>query len=1024
MFQERRKDFAKRAEYSEDIFRTMFKIASVGMAVTATDGRRLLDVNEKFCEITGYKRDELIGMRTTELTHPDDRTTDEANYARAASSQSSQHLTEKRYLRKDGAVVWVRVNAAYLRDPSGKAFRTLAVVEDITARVYAETALRESERRLTAFLDGIPDRARLKDADGRYIAANLSEARALGVSSVSELVGKTLADFRPQEQASAVAAEESELIASGKTLRIERQARDGTWMEMIKAPIQDGGGGIGGLVTIARDVTERKRVENELRESEHRLREFLDGIPDRAWYKDTQGRYIFMNAREAEVFGVEAASLIGKSSIDVMQPDQAARAMEEDRQVIAEGKTLHLVRRSNITGNWSELVKAPVRRIDGTVVGVVGILRDITESKKAEEALRDSERKLRALLDAIPDCAWLRNAEGRFVAVNRSFAEELGLTVDEIVGKTADEVVFPGMLSIVREEERQLAAASGPIRFERVFGKDKKWFEIIKSSIRDVAGNSLGVVAIARDISERRKADQALRDSERQMRALLDSIPDRAWLKDAQGRYVAANRSALEFFGLTQDEVVGKTQDDLYPPDLLAQVLEEEARILSTLKPIRVERQFGKQGRWYETIKTPIVTADGKADGLVAISRDVTERKQAEDELRAAKAAAEAANRAKGEFLSHMSHEMRTPMNAILGFAELALLEQPDANQCEHLAKITAASKSLLRVIDDVLDFERVDAGKLQLESIDFRLGDVLQNVRDVVERAADSKGLALRFKVGEDVPPRLKGDPSRIAQVLMNLCANAVKFTSNGYVEVVARTEKSGNGNGILLHIEVRDTGIGISTDEQARLFQPFSQADSSTTRRYGGTGLGLVICRRLVELMGGRIWIDSEPGEGTTVSFTIACSTSGQSAPAASQGREQLPAEAAALLGKRVLVVDDHPINRMLMAKLLKLAGAEAVPAENGLDALRVLEQEPHMDLVLMDLRMPEMDGYEATRKIRADERWRKLPIVAVTASAATYERARCMAAGMNDVMVKPIHQAVFFPVIAAVMKRDEGK
>jgi len=515
-----------------------------------------------------------------------------------------------------------------------------------------------------------------------------------------------------------------------------------------------------------------------------------------------------------------------------------------------------------------------------------------------------------------------------------------------------------------------------------------------------------------------------LRDSEGKLRALLDAIPDRAWLKDTQGHYVAVNRSAAAFFGLAPDQMVGKRTADLFPPEVAQQFDQEECEIIASMKPLRVERQTGGYGRWFETVKVPIRNADGSAAGLVAISRDITERKYAEGELRAATAAAEQANRAKGEFLSHISHEIRTPMNAILGFAELALLEQPDPNQCEHLTKITAATKSLLRVIDDVLDFERVDAGKLQLESVDFRVSDVLQNVRDVVERAAQAKGLALRFKVSDEVPLRLKGDPMRIGQVLTNLFANSVKFTEHGFVEAVVRMEKvKAVGNASSLRFEVRDTGIGISTEEQALLFQPFTQADSSTTRRYGGTGLGLVICKRLVELMGGRIWIDSAPGEGTTVYFTITCAASQDTAPPQSMVRDQqLPEDAAALNGKRVLVVDDHPINRMLMAKLLKLAGAEAVPAENGLDALRVLEQETKVDLVLMDLRMPEMDGYEATRRIRADTRWAKMPIVAVTASAATYERARCMAAGMNDVMIKPIHQATFFPVIAAAMRRDD--
>ncbi len=898
MTHERHKDTETPNAFREDIFRTMFRAASIGMVIADAHDRRLLHVNEKFCRITGYTHKALIGIRTPDLTHPDDRLGDDEKYQQAVRTKAAQYVCEKRYLCKDGAVMWVRENAAFILDEAGQPTRTMAVVEDITDRVLAETVARQSERRLKIFLDGIPDRVRLKDAEGRYLAASLSDAQALGASTVDEIIGKTLFDFRPETIARREMEEDREIIRSRRTLHAEHQRNDGRWYDVIKAPIWDDQGKPAGIVTVARDITDRKLIENQLRETEYRLREFLDGIPSRAWFKDAQGRYLMLNSREAEARGPQAESVIGKSASDLLPADEAAMVNEEDTRVLTDGRTLRIERQSNVNGDWMEIAKAPVRNRDGEVIGIVGVSRDISERKQAEAALRKSEGQLRALLDA---------------------------------------------------------------------------------------------------------------------------IPDRAWLKDAQGRYVAVNRSTQEFFGLTQDEIVGKTVEDLYPGDMLQLINEEEAQIFGTLRPTRIERQFGLNGRWYETIKTPILAPDGSAAGLVAISRDVTERKQAEDELRAAKALAEDANRAKGEFLSHMSHEMRTPMNAILGFAELALLEHPDENQREHLSKITAASKSLLRVIDDVLDFERVNAGKLQMESMDFKISDVLRNVRDVVERSAAAKGLALRMTVAQDVPSRMKGDPGRIGQVLINLCANAVKFTAQGYVEVLVRAEPS-TGTNPMLRFSVLDTGIGISAAELARLFQPFTQADSSTTRRYGGTGLGLVICKRLAELMGGRIWIESEPGVGTTVFFTMPCTPGDEPDPAQGRAREQLPAEAAALLGKRILIVDDHPTNRMLMAKLLKLAGAQSVPAESGLDALRVLGEAARMDLVLMDLRMPEMDGYEATRRIRADARWAKLPIVAVTASAATYERARCMAAGMNDVIIKPIRQAVFFAVVAAAMKHDD--
>ena len=544
------------------------------------------------------------------------------------------------------------------------------------------------------------------------------------------------------------------------------------------------------------------------------------------------------------------------------------------------------------------------------------------------------------------------------------------------------------------------------------------WVRVNSSFIRDDSGSALRTLSVVEDITERKQNEAALRDSEYQLRDLLNGIPGRAWFKDTQFRFIFMNQREAEAYAIPAEKIIGRTTLEFRPRVEAERVMAEDRQVMVEGKTLRMERPSHVTGVWSEVVKSPLRRADGTIIGMVGLLRDITGHKRIETELLAAKSVAEAANRAKGEFLSHMSHEMRTPMNAILGFAELALMDQPADAQRDNLEKIEYAAKSLLRVIDDVLDFERVDAGKLTLESIDFVLLDVLSNVRDVVESVANNKALALRFQVDDNLPVRLNGDPTRIGQILMNLCANAIKFTQRGYVEVAVRHEADGDDR-VTLRFDVRDTGIGITSEALARLFQPFAQADSSTTRRYGGTGLGLIICKRLVELMHGNIGMDSEPGNGTTVSFSIVCGIGKQPVRVHPLRRDDLPAEAARLRGARVLVVDDHPVNRTLIGKILQRVGAQSVPAGNGREALEALEQGVAVDLVLMDLRMPEMDGIEASRRIRADARWAHLPIIAVTASATTHERTRCLDAGMNDVLVKPIQQATFFPVIAAWMR-----
>ena len=390
-------------------------------------------------------------------------------------------------------------------------------------------------------------------------------------------------------------------------------------------------------------------------------------------------------------------------------------------------------------------------------------------------------------------------------------------------------------------------------------------------------------------------------------------------------------------------------------------------------------------------------------------------------ELRRAKESAEAASRAKGEFLANMSHEIRTPMNAIVGMTQLALMDQPAEPQRGYLEKIDRAAKSLIDVVNDVLDFEKIEAGQMKLEEVEFQCADLLESVRDLVEGSAREKDLSLRCITGPGVPDLVRNDPTRLHQVLVNLAFNGIKFSQGGEVEIGIYLDEN-TPEGIRLRFEVKDSGIGMSAEQVKNLFHAFAQGDSSTTRKYGGSGLGLVICKRLVEIMGGRIWVESELGVGTKVSFTIpGGSRQPLNAVAAPAIQPTEPVDGVEeLRGARILVVDDNELNRQIAVSLLRRAGAESVQAENGQQALDVLAGRQDIDVVLMDLQMPVMDGYEALRLIRANEFWRHLPVLAVTASAMVQEHERCLAAGMNAVLTKPFYPATFYAVLVPWVRR----
>ena len=423
---------------------------------------------------------------------------------------------------------------------------------------------------------------------------------------------------------------------------------------------------------------------------------------------------------------------------------------------------------------------------------------------------------------------------------------------------------------------------------------------------------------------------------------------------------------------------------------------------------------------WEVASISPILSGRGKASHYVLIKEDITGRKKMERELAQAKETAEAATRAKGEFLANMSHEIRTPMNAIMGFTHLAGGTDLSARQRDYVEKIGASAQSLLGIINDILDFSKIEADKLAMEAIPFDLNEVLNNVTTLVGIRAAEKSLKLLLAVDPDLPGMLVGDPLRLGQILTNLSNNAVKFTDAGEVTIAVRLVDE-SADQIRLRFEVRDTGIGMTEDQRARVFESFSQADTSTTRRYGGTGLGLAISRRLVDMMGGRIGVDSEPGRGSSFHFTLAFGRA--QGPVPERGPKPVAPSVGLARGVRILLVEDNVINQQVAREILEGAGVSVIIAGNGREALEALEQG-RFDGVLMDVQMPEMDGIEATRALRRADRFDDLPVIAMTANAMAGDRERCLEAGMNDYVSKPIDPNELFRVLERWVKATDGE
>jgi PAS domain S-box-containing protein len=539
---------------------------------------------------------------------------------------------------------------------------------------------------------------------------------------------------------------------------------------------------------------------------------------------------------------------------------------------------------------------------------------------------------------------------------------------------------------------------------------------------------------------ERKRTEQALAEERNLLQTLLDNLPDYVFIKDTESRFVLTNRAHLQVLGKSSlADVVGKTDFDFFPEELTSAYYADEQRVIRTGEslPDRVEQTIDASGQrqWLLTSKVPLRDGQGQVIGLVGISRNISALKRAEEELQKAKEAAETATRAKSEFLANMSHEIRTPMNGIIGMTELALDTDLTPEQRDYLEMVQTSADSLLTLLNDILDFSKIEAGRLDLEPIPFRLRDSLGDTLNTLALRAGQKGLELACRVLPDVPDALIGDPHRLRQIVVNLVGNAIKFTHEG--EVVVEVENAVDSyqltvdslrtgphcqlstDNCQLHFAVRDTGIGIPVEKQKLIFEAFSQADASTTREYGGTGLGLTISLQLVRMMGGRLWLESEVGKGTTFHFTARLERQPQ--PMASPSTR----EPISVHDLPVLVVDDNATNRRILEEILTAWRMKPTAVENGPEALAVLadarERGEPFALVLLDAMMPEMDGFALAREIHAQGKpsgdgGTTPPVTLMMLSSAAHsgDAARCRELGVARYLTKPIKQSELLDAI----------
>jgi two-component system sensor histidine kinase/response regulator len=754
----------------------------------------------------------------------------------------------------------------------------------------------------------------------------------------------------------------------------------------------------------------------ELRIAEEKFRTIFENAPEGIFQTTADGRYLSANRSQARLLGYDSAAELMTDFSDLenrlyIDPNRRNEFVEA---VAAHGFVSgfeSLVRKRGGSPIWIRENARAVYNDEGGLLYYEGNMEDVTEQRQTQNALARSEQRFRL---ALSNPALTLFHQDRDLRYTWSHNPRGNLTNEIILGKTDRELFPPDEARKLDELKRGVLERGTATRAQVRATIDDKLgvYDLMIEPSRCADGSCDGVYAVAMDVTERYRAEVALRESEARFRVLADSAPVMIWMSGPDAKYNWVNQNWLDFVGRPLAEEVGDEWTDSIHADDRDRRLEVYASAFVERRWFRTEyRVLRADGeyRWLLDNGVPRQSADGGFEGYVGTCLDVTD-------LRRAREAAEAASRSKGEFLANMSHEIRTPMNGILGMTELALDTELTAQQREFLGLVKSSADALLTVINDILDFSKIEAGKLDLDPIPFGLRDCVDETLKTLGLRAHAKGLELSGRIAPDLADDVVGDSGRIRQILVNLVGNAIKFTERGEVVVSVDATDDAVTDSVGLHFSVRDTGIGIPPDKLKAIFEPFEQADGSTTRKYGGTGLGLAITLKLVELMGGRVWVESETGRGSTFHFTAVLGRHAAGAKARGTNDPERFRDLA------ILVVDDNRTNLRILDEILTSWGAKPTSVSSGPAALQALRNAKvkgqAFPMVILDGMMPEMDGYAVAEWIAVDPGLAGTLVVMLTSNDKSDDLDRCQALGIVARLTKPVRQSELFEVLLKLL------
>ncbi|AGX88631.1 PAS domain S-box protein [Candidatus Symbiobacter mobilis] len=1006
--------------------------------ITDTEAR-IEYVNKAFEEVTGYSLAEVRGQNPRILqSGKTPATTYEALWAALTDGCSWQGEMCNR--SKDGREIVLHVVISPLKDEQGLITRYVAVEQDITQRKIAEQALRDSQNRLQLATKAADIGICVWDFANDTLTWDERLAELYQIPDEVQQSGRYYAFWRSRCHPDDIERAERELGAAvrGDTpydsgFRIVLP--DGTMRHIQAAATvdRDESGQPLRMVCIHRDLTEQKQTELSLRSQETRFRALFESSRDAISIHDGL-LFIDCNAAAMQLLGAtDRSQVVGHCLPEFSAPDPNDSRPPTERAFAKVQAAMAGV---------PQFFEWPTRRLDATEIlldmqlvpfeiegqtFLQAIARDITERKRMEQALSDSEAQFRQLFETNHSVMLIIEPDsGQIVAANHAAALYYGYSKEQLTQMSINDINTLPADKLAKERERAVREQSKYFHFQH---------RLASGAIRDVEiyvtpvpvhGKRM-LYAIVHDVTDRIEAENSLKIAHKEiasrnslLQQLLDTVSVGIFLVDSQGVITMANNRMGELFHLPAKEMVGMEYIDLIHPSEREMGRQSMLALLNSEIPmIDLERLYWRSDQsqfWGNLTGRRWGSQSGEELGLVGSIADITRRKEAEATLLQAKEAAEAANRSKSSFLANMSHEIRTPMNAVMGLTQLLLDTELNLRQRDYVSKLSNSARSLLDILNDILDYSKIEAGKLDLEEVDFEVTEILEDTTGLFHLAADDKSLELVFDVAPDIPPVLVGDPLRFKQILNNLLGNAIKFTQKGHVRLSMK-QLAQQGDDVTLHVAVCDTGIGMTSEQVGKLFQPFEQADTSTTRKYGGTGLGLTIAKTLIELMDGAITVHSELGRGTTFAFTVRLKAS------ATPTRQRT---ATSLRGMRTLIVDDQDVACNALKNILTAWSFDADVAHAGDEglqkALAALRNGCPYELLLVDWTLPGLDSVELARQLRAAEAqtipntWHAI-VVMVTACSRQEAQKATHEVRFDAILDKPVIPSQLFDCIAGL-------